>query len=276
MDNSQARLSRRERVEKSSDRRRWIGAAIRAALSCSLACNLLGCATGNAGSANVAGQTADPLERVTPEDLFQQGERLARAGDPIRAEQYVTSAIARGFPQAKALPLLLRVCIASSRLSAALQYATPYLKLHPSDYHLRYLVAAVQLGLGRPSEAEVELRRVLRDSPEYADAHYLLGAILRDRRDHRGAAQAFAAYQRLQPRGLHAAEVEAWLREYADPAQLASANGAIEAPAVLPGGALGVGSRSEPGPVEEPPQAAAIEAPGLEHQPAQSVGESSP
>jgi tetratricopeptide (TPR) repeat protein len=189
------------------------------ALSCTILLTICACAetTANSGGAHVVSHvvSTDPLERIQPGELFRQGEALAREGDPIRAEQYLSTAVQRGFSARRALPLLLRVCIASSRLGAALQYATPYLKLHPDDYHLRYLVAAVQLGLGRPAEARQELLRVLRDAPDYADARYLLGVILRDHSgDADAAAEQFAAHQRLNARGLHGAEVAAWLREH--------------------------------------------------------------
>jgi tetratricopeptide (TPR) repeat protein len=184
-------------------------------LSTAVFLSVCACAEATANSGGATASSVDPLERTAPEDLFRQGEQLARQGDPIRAEQYVSSAVQRGFPAQRALPLLLRVCIASSRLGAALQYASPYLKLHPEDYHLRYLVAAVQLGLGRYAQAQDELTRVLRDDPDYADAHYLLGVILRDQRgDAAAAAEQFAEHQRLNARGLHGAEVAAWLREH--------------------------------------------------------------
>jgi tetratricopeptide (TPR) repeat protein len=185
-------------------------------LSCAILLTICACAETTANTGGPRAINADPLERIEPAELFRQAEELAREGDPIRAEQYLSTAVQRGFPARRALPLLLRVCIASSRLGAALQYASPYLRLHPDDYHLRYLVAAVQLGLGRPAEARQELLRVLRDAPDYADARYLLGVVLRDHSgDSDGAAEQFAAHQRLNAQGLHGAEVAAWLREHA-------------------------------------------------------------
>ena len=210
MDISIARRSRSGCVEGRSSRPRLVGAALR----CTLALHLGACAASTANSGGAAPTPIDPLDRIGAAELFNQGEQLATHGDPIRAEQYLSSAVQRGYPARKALPLLLRVCVASSRLGAALQYAAPYLRLHPDDYHLRYLVAAVQLGLGRPDEAQRELSRVLRDAPDYADAHYLLGTILRDQGAADAAAAEFAAHQRLNPNGLHGAEVAAWLREH--------------------------------------------------------------
>ena len=158
--------------------------------------------------------STDPLMNVKAEDLFRDGERMAQAGDALRAEQYLNAAMQRGYPAQRAMPLLLRVCIASSRLGVALQYAAPYLQLHPEDYRLRYLVAAVQLGLGRASEARMELTRVVRDAPDFAEAHYLLGVVLRDHlNDPEAAEQAFTTHQQLKPDGVHGAEVAAWLRE---------------------------------------------------------------
>jgi tetratricopeptide (TPR) repeat protein len=182
------------------------------ALSC-----VIGCAgaSAEAGAGSSRDPSVDALDRVPPEQLYQRGELLSRSGDLLRAEQYVSAAVARGYPERAALPLLLRVCVASSRFGLALQHAAPYLQHHPDDYRLRYLVAAVQLGMNRVDAAQRELERVLRDAPDYADAHYLLGVILRDHGDEAGAAAHFDAQQRLDPDGLHGAEVAAWLRERA-------------------------------------------------------------
>lgn len=187
---------------------------LRAALGCALLCVSSACATATATSGGNEQQNIDPLTRVSGRELYERGEQLAHNGDPIRAEQYVSSAVQRGYPLRKALPLLLRLCVATSRLSAALQYATPYLRLHPDDYHLRYLVAAVQLGLGRAAEARRELELVVRQAPDFADAHYMLGVVLRDQGDAPGAAREFAAHQRVNPNGLHGAEVAQWLAEH--------------------------------------------------------------
>src|SRR5262245_4822541 len=97
------------------------------AACCALLAGLSGCASATAAAGGGADQSVDPLARVSAIQLYEQGERLAHNGDPIRAEQYVSSAVQRGYPQRKALPLLLRLCVATSRLGAALQYATPYL-----------------------------------------------------------------------------------------------------------------------------------------------------
>jgi tetratricopeptide (TPR) repeat protein len=199
-----------------------------------LALGMSACAS-TAADGGKSSLATDPLERVQPDELYQQGERLALQGDPIRAEQYLSTAIQRGYPAGRALPLLLRVCLVSSRLGAALQYAAPYLRLHPDDYHLRYLVAAVQLGLDRPNVARSELERVLLQAPDYAEAHYLLAIVLRDHlNDTAGAAAEFAQHQRLSPGSLHGAEVSAWLREHdKQSAANQAASGEPTPPAVL-------------------------------------------
>jgi tetratricopeptide (TPR) repeat protein len=191
--------------------------------SSALAACLGACATGavtSGGQGAVAGQAkgvGDPLAEISPDQLYAQGELLARNGEVLRSEEYLSAALQRGYPAQKVLPLLLKVCLAASRLGAALNYARPYLQLHPEDYHLRYLVAAVQFGQSRPDEAARELRRVLQQQPDFAQAHYLLDVILRDHEhDLAAATQHFLRHQALDPRGLHGAEVAAWLDENAD------------------------------------------------------------
>jgi tetratricopeptide (TPR) repeat protein len=159
-------------------------------------------------------QSVDPLENVQATQLFHDGQVLASRGDLVRAEQYIAAAIRQGYPQERALPLLLRVCISSSRLSAALHHATPYLRLHPEDHRLRWVVASVLIGLGHYDRARLELLRVLSSVPEHAEAHYLLGVLLRDEYGDEDAAKPhFEAHLRLARDGLHGAEVAAWLRE---------------------------------------------------------------
>jgi hypothetical protein len=150
--------------------------------------------------------SSDPLASIEAEQLFSDGQTLAAHGDLIRAEQYIAASIRKGYPERRALPTLMRVCIASSRLGSALQHATPYLRLHPEDHQLRFLVASVLIGLSRYDEA--------RSDGEHADAHYLLGLLLRDHYgDADGAALHFTEHQRLAHDTLHGAEVAAWLSE---------------------------------------------------------------
>ena len=159
--------------------------------------------------------TGDPLRRVTAKQLYDRGAVVAQLGDAVRAEQYLTAAIERGYPEERALPLLLQVCLKSHRLAAALHYGEPYLKLHPDDVHLRYLMSAVHLGMGHIDRASAELAQVLSRAPDHAAAHYLRGAIARD---HAAApaetAAHFHAYAKLAPEGVHADEVTAWLRQH--------------------------------------------------------------
>lgn len=155
----------------------------------------------------------DPLASVRGSDLYRRGVALARAGDFVRAEQYLTTAIARGYPEARALPALLRVCVASSRLRAALGHAEPYLERNPDAWSLRYLVASIYLGVGEADRARESLERVIADAPDQAGPHYLLAIVLRDELgDRPGAARHFASYLALAPRGPHAAEVRAAVR----------------------------------------------------------------
>ena len=108
----------------------------------------------------------DPIQDVAAEALFAQGVQYAQNGDFGRAEQYLASAIQRGYPEREGLRALLHVCIRGSRLRAALDYAHPYLGRHPEDWPLRFLLASVHIGLGEGQTAYEHLERVVREAPE--------------------------------------------------------------------------------------------------------------
>ncbi|MFI5307134.1 MAG: tetratricopeptide repeat protein [Polyangiales bacterium] len=151
---------------------------------------------------------------TSPESLFAHGQALFAGGDHDRAEQYMTLAVRAGYPEARAIVPLTRVCIAASRLRAALDHAVPFLRRHPDAWELRYLVAAIRLALGHVAEARTELERVIASQPEAAQPHYLLGVIERDAfRDEPAARKSFETYAALDPHGAFAPEVLAWLAE---------------------------------------------------------------
>ncbi|HMA92188.1 MAG TPA: hypothetical protein VKP30_05855, partial [Polyangiaceae bacterium] len=110
-------------------------------------------------------------------ELVARGREAAQRGDAVRAEQYLGLAIERGADAGAVLPLLLDACVRGSHLRAALNHAEPYLRLHPQDDQLRYLVANIHLGLGQNVQARKELLLLLRRDESNADAHFLLGVV---------------------------------------------------------------------------------------------------
>jgi tetratricopeptide (TPR) repeat protein len=176
---------------------------------CLLAVLLQACALSSAPSAAVR-----PGPTPSASELFARGMQLAARGDALRAEQYLLLARRAGHPEQRVIVPLVRVCIASSRLRAALGHAEPFLRRHPETWQLRYLTAAIHLALERPAEALGELRRILRARPDAAQAHYLMAVTLRDGLgDADGAQASFERYLRHAPRGEHAREALSWLAE---------------------------------------------------------------
>ncbi|MEM9068504.1 MAG: tetratricopeptide repeat protein [Myxococcota bacterium] len=152
------------------------------------------------------------MEGVEAERLYNHGTALAGRGDLVRAEQYIVAAIERGYSREEALPTLLQVCVAGQRHAAALRHAEPYLRDHPDNWSLRYVVATLHLGLGRVSRAQSELEQVIEDAPQEANPYYTLGTMYRDQmQDEEEATRWFNRYLELAPRGDHAAEVRRWL-----------------------------------------------------------------
>ncbi len=149
--------------------------------------------------------------------LYEQGSRLARLGDSVRAEQYLAAALREGYDPERVLPQLMRVCLNESRLRAALNHALPYLKKHPDAIWLRYLVATVYLGLEQPFHAREQLLAIEAQTPGNGRTQYLLGQTEWEGFDDPAAAEAhFRQYLRLEPRGQYTGEVEEWLRVHAD------------------------------------------------------------
>jgi predicted Zn-dependent protease len=133
---------------------------------------LSGCAGTPKPTAAAPTQDAPTLAK-----LIAKGKDAARQGDAVRAEQYLALAIHQGANKVEVMPVLLRSCLKSSHLRAALNHAQPYLLEHPEDDSLRYLVATIHLGLGQRTAARRELAMLLDHNPDDPDGHYLLGVL---------------------------------------------------------------------------------------------------
>jgi tetratricopeptide (TPR) repeat protein len=160
------------------------------------------------GAANSPASVADPVGGRSAKWFFDRGSDAVTAGDSVRAEQYLSAALDKGYPRERVIPLLLRACVSSFRLRAALGYAEPELRRHPDDAGLRYLVATLLLGLGETDAARANLDELLQKNDEYAEAHYLVGTLDADRFGERAVAEEhFRRYLALLPNGDHAAEL---------------------------------------------------------------------
>ncbi len=162
----------------------------------------------------------DPIRQTPGETLFNQGARLANAGDMVRAEQYIAAAISRGYDEARAMPALMRVCVAASRVRAALAYAEPYLLRHPEDWRLRYVVGSLYHGLRDGTRAKDALERVINEQPTQPDPHFALGIVFKDDLNNRDAARRmFTHYieltRELDPLPVKVAQARAYLTELA-------------------------------------------------------------
>jgi tetratricopeptide (TPR) repeat protein len=160
----------------------------------------------------------DPLDLVTAEQLYQIGLETEAAGDTIRAEQYFSAAIEQGYPEETVMPALLRVCVESSRLGDALDYAEPYIARHPEEWPLRVLVASIYMALDQPESALRHLEIVLDIAPEQPSGHYLMAVLARDAlRDVALSREHFARYLELDPDGEHASEARIETRHATSP-----------------------------------------------------------
>lgn len=149
-------------------------------------------------------------------DLAARGRELAKAGDYVRAEQYLAGALEAGGEVDAILPALLRVCVASERYEAALAYTERYEPEASDSSELELVLAALQLGLGQVENARRSLELVLKQKPE-PQAHYLLGELYYHALQDYGAAdEHYRAYLALAPTGRFAPHVRRLLLKSPD------------------------------------------------------------
>jgi Flp pilus assembly protein TadD len=134
-----------------------------------------GCAAGPGPDPSTQGSLGN--ERQRADELLAKGQQAAARGDAVRAEQYLGLAIEQGADRRRVMPIMLRACLASSHLRAALNYTEPYLREYPDDDALRYVVATIHVGLGQEAAARRELRLLLARKASNPEAHYLLGVL---------------------------------------------------------------------------------------------------
>lgn len=153
------------------------------------------------------------MSTVNAEQLYQEGVLHARHGDFLRAEQYLTAARARGYDEGEVVSWLVRICVSSNRYQSALAHAEPYLRLHPEDWPLRFVVANIHDALGDTERAGLELEAVTEAAPEEPLAQYRLAVFYSERSlEPKEARRAFENYLRLDPDGRYAAEARARLQ----------------------------------------------------------------
>lgn len=188
---------------------------------------------------------AAPAERARAEqaELLRQSEAFARAGDGMRAEQYLALALDRGADSALVTRRLVDACVREQRYRAAAQYVERHLLRHPGDAELRFIRAVLLLGLDEPLAAARELEQLLAADARHAPAHFALGSLLREHLGDPLSADAhFRAYLELAPAGPYAERarrltlrrVPTPAAELAPPAPAAAAPAAPPEPAALP------------------------------------------
>ena len=145
----------------------------------------------------------------TAEKLLDRGKAFASVGDTTRAEQYFSAAITSGADERVVIPLLLTVCAQDGRYRVAIQYAETYLRAHPGDLRVRFVLGTLYAAVNEPDPARQALTAVVLARPEDADAHFALGLLFRDN-DHDivAADREFREYIRLEPRGPHYEEAQ--------------------------------------------------------------------
>jgi len=147
-----------------------------------------------------------------PAELIARGEVAARVGDMTRAEQYLVAALKAGGDERTVVERLLVVCAADQRYPVALEYADNYMRRHPADTEVRFAAATMYAAIGDRTRAEEDLSRVVAEKPDWAEAHYALATVLREKGSSALAADRhYREYLRLSPKGEYAEAARSYL-----------------------------------------------------------------
>lgn len=153
----------------------------------------------------------DPIASVSASELRRTGLAFARRGDLLRAQQYLSAAHLKGYEETVVVPELVKVCIAASRLRAALEYGESYLQDHPDDAGMSYVIGTIHLALGNLGEASLRLQGALRPAEVMIDAAFSLALIASRRGQLELADEHLRRYLAHKPSGRYALRARAML-----------------------------------------------------------------
>lgn len=154
---------------------------------------------------------ADPIAAAPAAQLRGQGLAYARRGDFVRAQQYLAAAKLKGYESRIIVPELVKVCVAGSRLRAALLYGEPYLQRHPEDAGMSYVVGTIHLALGDIHRATVHLNGALRAEDLMIDAAFSLALVASKEGRVKEQARFLRQYLSVKPAGRYSTQAKVML-----------------------------------------------------------------
>jgi tetratricopeptide (TPR) repeat protein len=159
----------------------------------------------------------DPISSVSAGELRAKGLAFARRGDLTRAQQYLSAAQQKGYDESVIVPEIVKICVAASRLRAALAFAEPYLERYPEDAGMKYVVGTIHFALGDLQRATAHLSGALRPSAIMIDAAFSLALIAHDQGQPQEARLHLKRYLKVQPRGRFATRAKHLLAKLSPP-----------------------------------------------------------
>lgn len=170
---------------------------------------LAGCAGRTEPEAADPAQAAEAAREVArdaaPARLEEMGDVAGQFGDMTRAEEYFAAALRGGGDAQRLTRKLVVACVADNRYPLARAHAAEYVRRHPGDTRMRYVLASLELAAGSRERAIVEYSRVVQEQPKFAAARYALGTLLlaekKDAKDEAAARAHLRVYLELEPKG---------------------------------------------------------------------------
>lgn len=144
----------------------------------------------------------DAAQAETAKDALAVGYKWHKKGDLGKAEHFYKRAIELDGSMAVAFNNLGLVYTKNKNLEAAKSALTSAVTLKPDYTEARYMLACTQHESGDDVAALQNLSVVLREKPDMAQAHYLLGVILNNKKQLEASKIHFERYAQLTGKGL--------------------------------------------------------------------------
>ncbi len=139
---------------------------------------------------------------------LDEGKRLAKMGQSLKAEEYLIAAWDAGTTAQAVAPTLIETCVQAGRYRSALLHVQRARREEPDEPRLMQLAATLYLALGQGGRAHREVIELEAHDPDYPEGVYFLGDYLQSRGRHERARIYFERFLERWPD----AENAAWVR----------------------------------------------------------------
>ena len=174
-----------------------------------------GASEGDGGGGSAGGDTGGrPTVQDDVAEILDLADDLEAAGEFVEAAEALRAVLQASGPSAHVNFMLAELLYRAGDLTAARERYYAAIELDAEHLRARASLGCVLAELGEHELALAALEGVLRQEPDYADAHWHVAGVLRDTGRVDEARHHFAVYLTLAPESPWAALAEEWLHAH--------------------------------------------------------------